>query len=484
MKKALLLIVAIIIGLALTSCGTLLTKGGSDYRSGLQSYEKQEYVTSLRYLSNALAVNSEFEEALLLYPKVFNEGTAYYTTKVTDYSDKEDRQSADTVFYAYVNLTELHSIAKADGRNDLPIQDYSEAIAVARIASANAWYLYGQSLYEKGDRESIKQAVAAFETARGRDTDIQGLDALIAKAIEEATVTLAVVAYGSGVENFSHMVVDEVTDILAGNRFVEVVQKYDYRGGEGSMVGPTDLGIMEAMAKGWEYVLEVYAHQGFDEINQETPVGLPSDNPLFAGIKKTIGYKHDTTISYRLFNVEKGVATIAEDTLREVDGPYEYTVSYVGAEGLRELNFDGSGKQNLRYVTSSASDAVTDAALYTLRWDYENIPIPLEITDPTEQTQWIAYFNNRYSDFSTFVQNESKRELLYAVEVVHHTPSDTYFMVGPSLQAAIRQSKINSAIMNALSYTARKLIEVEEEQGGVGYLQAGSWAGNAIKSLF
>jgi tetratricopeptide (TPR) repeat protein len=469
--------------MVLSSCGTLFTQGGSDYRSGVAAYERQEYVTALQYLSRALAVNPEFPEAEALYPQVFSEGTLYYKNQLVGDEQIQDRQTADQVYSAYARLQELHTIARNAGRIDLEIEDFTEAVQDARIVAGDFWFAYAQNLREQGDRDSLKQAVAAYETARDRNPDLPNIDGLITETIADATVTLAVVAYGSGVKDFSQLVLDDVTDIVGSSRFVTVIPRADFTPGPESMVGPTDIAIMTAMGEGWDYVLEVYAYQGFEEINNETPVQLPSDAPLFSGVKKTIGYQHNTSLSFRLFDVKGGVKTIYEDDVKEVAGPYTYTFSYVNAEGLRELNLGGTGKKNLRFVTSTVDDTVTDTAIGTLRWDYESIAIPVEVQDPTDQTQWIAYFTDKYTDFATFAANESGRELFYAIEVVHHQPSDTYFMIGPSLDEAIRRSKINSAIMNALSYTGRTLIEQEKKDGGYGYLKAGELAANGIKNL-
>ncbi len=484
MKRTIFLSVMVIaISVVFISCGTLFTKGGSAYRSGVSAYERQQYVSSLQSLSDALSVNPEFEEAAQLFPKVFVEGTSYYKNQVAAFAGRNDLQSIDRVYHAYVNLQDLHTIAGVSGRGGITIEDFSQELQEIRLISADMWFENGQNLQQKGDRESLKQAVAAYETARSRNPNLPNIDNLIATALEKATVTVAIVAHGSSIAGLSEKVVKDVTDILSQNRFVRVLPYRDFTPGEESMVGPLDIAIMEGMGKGWNYVLEVYTYQGFEEINKEEPVILPSAEPLFSGVKKTLGYKHNTSISYRLFNIKRGVAIEFEDQIREVDGPYEYTFSYVQSEGLRELNLGGTGKKNLRFVTSNADDIRTNSSISTLRWDYENIEIPIEISDPTDQTQWISYFTRKYDDFETFVRNESERELFYAIEVVHHRPSDTYYTIGPNLDEAIRRSKINSAIMNALSYTGRKLIEEEKKAGGSGYLKAGKLAANAIKDL-
>ena len=483
MRKTILLVaVVVMICVMGISCGTLFTKGGGDYRSGVSAYEKQDYVNALQYLSQALAVNPELAEAALLFPKVFTEGTAFYKEQVAEYIEQTDPRAADRVVGAYERLQNLHGIARDSGRSGLALEDFSESLRAARIASADLWFATGEALRGNKDRESLRQAVVAYEAAKERNPAIQDIDALIADTLQKATVTIAVVANGWGIEGFSEMVLRDVTRELSGNRFVEVQQRHDFFPGEGSMVDATEIAIMEAMGKGWDYVLEVSVHQDFDEINREEPVKLPSEAPLFPGTKKTLGYQHRTSVFYRLFHIADYVDIVMEDQFKEVEGPYEYTFSFVPAEGLRELNF-GTGKQNLRFVTSTVSDDVTDRAIGTLRRDYERIFIPSEIADPTHQTHWTSYFSGRYKDFRTLASNESGRELFYAIEVVHHKPSDTYFMIGSSLDEAVRQSKINSAIMNALHHTARSLINEAKKTGSRGYLKAGVVAANAIKHV-
>jgi len=479
-RTSILVLPVVLVVLVLTSCGTLFTEGGSDYRSGAAAYEKQEYVTALRYLSQALAVNPEFVEAEELFSEVFAEGTSYYKNLAVTHEGIEDRQSADRVYYAYARLQQLHDIARNSEQKDLRIEDFTEAVHNARLASGDLWFAYAQTLQEQRDRESLKQAVAAFETARNRNPEIPNIDSLIDETLADATVTLAVLSYGPG-EEFSQRVLDDVTKTLAGDRFVEVIQRTDFSPGSESFAGPMDVAIMAAMKEGWDYVLEIHADQDFDEINKRTQIQLPSENPLFSGAKRTIGYQEQTSISYSLLSIKDGVTTVFQDQSKVVDGPYEYTVSFVRDEGVRELNLEGTGAMNLRFVSSSASDTATRAAINSIRQDYDRRQIPAEIQNPTDQTQWVAYFMDKYDDFETFAANESGRELFYGIAVVHHRPSDSYFIIGPSLDEARRRSDINSAIMNALSHTGRNLVSQEKKDGGQGYLNAGNLAANAIK---
>ena len=475
--------VLVVLSLVFTSCGTLFTRGGSDYRSGVAAYERQEYVTSLRYLAQSIDTNPDLAEAVELFPRVFNEGTAYYKSQVADHSGLQDRNAADRVSNAYAQLESLHDIAKASGFRGLMIENFTDAKLQARREAGDRWFEYGHTLLERGDRESLKEAVVAFEMARARNADIPDIEKLIVEVMEAATVTIAVVAHAQDIEGFALSVVSDVTRTLSNNRFIEVVQKHDFSPGADTIVGPMDIAMTEAFGKGWDYVLEINLSSDFEEISRDAPVLLPSEIRLFSGVKRTRGYQKNTTVSYRLFKIDDYASIVVEDQLKEVDGPYEYTFSFVPAEGVRELNLDGTGRKNLRYITSTAVDTTVDKAIGTLRWDYESIPIPAAVEDPTSQTQWYAYFSNRYDDFKTFATNESDRELFYAIEVVHHKLSDTYFMIGPSLDGAIRRSKINSAIMNALSHTARRLIDEEKNSSGQVSLRVGELVANAIRDL-
>jgi hypothetical protein len=111
-KGAMLVVFLILVSLVFSSCGTLFTKGGSDYRNGVSAYEKQEYVSSLRYLTQALSVNPGFVEAAQMYPVVFSEGTSYYKTQIANNAAKQDRQAADIVYHAYTQLQALHEVAR------------------------------------------------------------------------------------------------------------------------------------------------------------------------------------------------------------------------------------------------------------------------------------------------------------------------------------------------------------------------------------
>src|SRR5690554_5993347 len=98
MRKWVLSMMSIVaVSMVFSSCGTLFTTGGSDYRDAAAFHERMDYVRAIQSLEKALAVNPTFPEALELYPVVFNEGTAHLKEIVRNNESKDDRLSADRV---------------------------------------------------------------------------------------------------------------------------------------------------------------------------------------------------------------------------------------------------------------------------------------------------------------------------------------------------------------------------------------------------
>ena len=81
LKKVGYMLTTVALLLAFTSCATLFTQGGANYRRGNRAYLSQDYVTAVKELLVALEKNPEFRQALDLLPKAFNEGTEYYLSQ-------------------------------------------------------------------------------------------------------------------------------------------------------------------------------------------------------------------------------------------------------------------------------------------------------------------------------------------------------------------------------------------------------------------
>lgn len=459
MKRTLSLVLVILVSLTLTSCGTLFVKGGSEYRQGMSAFEQKAYVQALDSLLRAWTMNPDFTEAKAMIPVAFNDGDAQYKQAALA-APGDDPEVLDRIAQAYTDLEALHRLARESGYPTLAASNYSEEAKRANQKAAQRWFNLARNQQQGGDKLDIRAAVMMYERAKARDPQNPEIIASLQKAVDEATVTLMVLGIGS--PSFRQTMYSDIREGLKADRFVKVIEAGNLSNREG-FFGPTDLAVDYARHNDVDYVLEVYGTLQVRPINTEQQVYLPSSSPRFSGVKKTIGYSEQEQYSYRLFDVAS-LRVIKEDSHALSKGPYTYTVSYVPAEGVRTLHLQGEPKENLRYVTSSLDLHSTNAVVNTLRKDYYNIPVPMEVANPKDLTQWLAYYRNTYTDFATFANEHSNQELFYAIEVAHIRGTEDYVILGNSVFEAKEESARNSAIFNAQVRRALDMVKEESEK--------------------
>ena len=459
MKRTLSLVLVILVSLTLTSCGTLFVKGGSEYRQGMSAFEQKAYVQALDSLLRAWTMNPDFTEAKAMIPVAFNDGDAQYKQAALA-APGDDPEVLDRIAQAYTDLEALHRLARESGYPTLAASNYSEEAKQANQKAAQRWFNLARNQQQGGDKLDIRAAVMMYERAKARDPQNPEIIASLQKAVDEATVTLMVLGIGS--PSFRQTMYSDIREGLKADRFVKVVEAGNLSNREG-FFGPTDLAVDYARHNDVDYVLEVYGTTQVRPINTEQQVYLPSSSPRFSGVKKTIGYSEQEQYSYRLFDVAS-LRVIKEDSHSLSKGPYTYTVSYVPAEGVRTLHLQGEPKENLRYVTSSLDLHSTNAVVNTLRKDYYNIPVPMEVANPKDLTQWLAYYRNTYTDFASFANEHTNQELFYAIEVAHIRGTEDYVILGNSVFEAKEESARNSAIFNAQVRRALDMVKEESEK--------------------
>ncbi|MFA6773680.1 MAG: hypothetical protein WCR99_08300 [Sphaerochaeta sp.] len=459
MKRTLSLVLVILVSLTLTSCGTLFVKGGSEYRQGMSAFEQKAYVQALDSFLRAWTMNPDFTEAKAMIPVAFNDGDAQYKQAALA-APGDDPEVLDRIAQAYTDLEALHRLARESGYPTLAASNYSEEAKQANQKAAQRWFNLARNQQQGGDKLDIRAAVMMYERAKARDPQNPEIIASLQKAVDEATVTLMVLGIGS--PSFRQTMYSDIREGLKADRFVKVIEAGNLSNREG-FFGPTDLAVDYARHNDVDYVLEVYGTTQVRPINTEQQVYLPSSSPRFSGVKKTIGYSEQEQYSYRLFDVAS-LRVIKEDSHALSKGPYTYTVSYVPAEGVRTLHLQGEPKENLRYVTSSLDLHSTNAVVNTLRKDYYNIPVPMEVANPKDLTQWLAYYRNTYTDFATFANEHSNQELFYAIEVAHIRGTEDYVILGNSVFEAKEESARNSAIFNAQVRRALDMVKEESEK--------------------
>ncbi len=478
MKRTLSLVLVILVSLTLTSCGTLFVKGGSEYRQGMFAFEQKAYVQALDSFLRAWTMNPDFTEAKAMIPVAFNDGDAQYKQAALA-APGDDPEVLDRIAQAYTDLEALHRLARESGYPTLAASNYSEEAKQANQKAAQRWFNLARNQQQGGDKLDIRAAVMMYERAKARDPQNPEIIASLQKAVDEAIVTLMVLGIGS--PSFKQTMYSDIREGLKTDRFVKVIEAGNLSNREG-FFGPTDLAVDYARHNDVDYVLEVYGTTQVRPINTEQQVYLPSSSPRFSGVKKTIGYSEQEQYSYRLFDVAS-LRVIKEDSHSLSKGPYTYTVSYVPAEGVRTLHLQGEPKENLRYVTSSLDLHSTNAVVNTLRKDYYNIPVPMEVANPKDLTQWLAYYRNTYTDFATFANEHSNQELFYAIEVAHIRGTEDYVILGNSVFEAKEESARNSAIFNAQVRRALDMVKEESEKTKEPTYRYGVDIAKAIDSL-
>lgn len=459
MKRMLSLALILLLTLTLTSCGTLFVKGGSEYRQGMSAFEQKAYVQALDSLLRAWTMNPDFTEAKAMIPVAFNDGDAQYKQAALA-APGDDPEVLDRIAQAYTDLEALHRLARESGYPTLAASNYSEEAKQANQKAAQRWFNLARNQQQGGDKLDIRAAVMMYERAKARDPQNPEIIASLQKAVDEATVTLMVLGIGS--PSFRQTMYSDIREGLKADRFVKVIEAGNLSNREG-FFGPTDLAVDYARHNDVDYVLEVYGTTQVRPINTEQQVYLPSSSPRFSGVKKTIGYSEEEQYSFRLFDVAS-LRVIKEDSHTLSKGPYTYTVSYVPAEGVRSLHLQGEPKENLRYVTSGLDINSTNAVVNLLRTDYYNIPTPMEVANPKDLTQWLAYYRNTYADFVSFANEHSNQELFYAIEVAHIRGTEDYVILGNSVFEAKEESARNSAIFNAQVRRALDMVKEESEK--------------------
>jgi len=457
MKKISLLVVLCVV-LIFTSCGTLFTKGGSAYREGVSQYKSKEYVKSLDSLQTALIKNPEFLEASAMFPVVFNEGTQYYKSVISENAVKQTPDEADMVYFAYQNIQNLHQIAKNSQIKGLTTEDFASEIEESKANAAQIRFNYAESLEATGERENIKAAVAHYEIVKERDSQFPNIDQRIEQAVNEATVTLMLVGSRDNID-FHNQINTVIKESLANERFVTIINSEDY---QGQTASAQDI-FKWAEAHNIDYVLDLLETKSFKKIITEEKVLLPSSNPIFNGKKSSYGFSKKYQIDYNLINFATG-----DIIYNKVNADYTsplFTYSFVKQDTAKKMNFENTGEFNYSYVSSNANPETLSMAISSLSSDYNHLYIPPTVTDPTSKTQWTNYFKSKYNDWnwSLFVNNEGGDNLFLGLELIFDTNNNLFYFIGDGPLDSIQKQKIYSSYLNSKVVTANNIIASEHK---------------------
>jgi hypothetical protein len=213
-------------------------------------------------------------------------------------------------------------------------------------------------------------------------------------------------------------------------------------------------------------MLNVNEIKSFEKIIESEAIRLPNTSQLFKGNKTTLGFTEQYKLDYSLIRLNPSEKVVAQDVFQSDYTSPLFIVSYVSQDDMytEDMNFEDTGSQTYRILSSDASTETIEAAVSSLLSDYSNTYTPSTITDPTDQTQWLKHYESQYSSLDSLVSKEGGAELFYGIDLVYDSNSKLYYFLGGGPLESIQKSKVDSAILNARSRTALNIIDNEKEE--------------------
>jgi tetratricopeptide (TPR) repeat protein len=188
--------------------------------------EQGDYTTAIIKSLEALEKDPDLEEANVLLKDAWQQANNEWSAQITTI---EQATTADQLYEAiplYNKLLEIHKIVQQANRNDLK-PNREEILEKALVTQSRIATLYveeGTLLLEQGGRANGRNAVQKLTRAKDLDPKFTGIDILIEKATEEATVKVFVFTGPDKNNAFNGIdMIPMVEQKLSALPFVEVV---------------------------------------------------------------------------------------------------------------------------------------------------------------------------------------------------------------------------------------------------------------------
>lgn len=444
------------------SCATMFTKGGSDYRQADRAYQQKEYVTAMVEVLAALEKNPELEEALALYPRIYEDGSSYYLSIAQQQNDNNDPAIADAAYVAWQYLVELNRVVAESGRTDIETTDYTAEMEDAWDQMLAAHYDNGVQLLAEGSISKAREAYGEFQFVLEREADYEDAEALSAQAVEAGTSHIAVDAGRPGTDGVAEIYHGALLHKLANNRFIDVSPVEAYAGS--NMASPLDAMMSDLSAGNLDFVISVQPTVSTETIRESSSDGVPvtvqkpiSDDGYFF----TQGYR--ATYSMRFVVKGAGMKTIDEGALVE-DTTKEESITVYKAMGELHQDItldDTSGAQNLIVVETREGVTYEDIAdvVAELRRTTDEIRGQVPNAAQLDQMGWKDYFLQNYA---TLAELKAKFDNVYFSDssyVFDGTSNLYYNIFGSTVPEALDISDQSSAMYQGISRASGELAE-------------------------
>ncbi len=459
MKRLHVIGLLVLVGFLTFSCATLFTKGGADYRQARSAYQNREYVDAMSRVLTALEKNPEFEEALELYPTIYQDGSSYYLSVAGQATDGAGLEAIDNSYAAMKQLVALNRIVKESGRTDISTTDYSGELEKARTRMLEAHYNAGAELLETGEIAKARQAYQQFQFVLGYESDFKNAGAMAEKAVEAGTVRIAVDAGRPGKDGVAEVYHGVIMHNLGSNRFLDIAPVDAYAGSK--MASPTDAMYSALMGGSLDYVIKIDPTVSIEKITESSSDDVPVtvEHPISNdGYYFTRGYK----AAYSLRYVVKGpgMRTVDEGTLVESSKKDTITIYKIMGEVHRDIDFgDGSGSHNL--IVAETNGSVDMAILSEAVAEVSEPTRTIRNNDPEtagfDQMQWKDYFLKSYPTLDELKAEYNGAYFTNAYAVYDTSTKRYYFVHGSSITESMEFARQSSAMYQGIARASTEL---------------------------
>ncbi len=291
--------------LMISSCGTLFTKGGGDYRTGEKAYKAGNYVAAAEGAISALEANPDFEEAKDLLNRSFPKATEALEGGIEAVRSSSEQFPNETIAPLYEKLSGIHSRAGKLGLG-LAVQDYSAELKTAQEAILEDRYQAAIAALEAGGYKNARLAERYLDFVRQRVSDYKDINYYLNQAWDASVAKLYIHTAGD-VSNLG----EYVSKALKENKqFNDVNKIVNPSLGLGSNASVAEV-VSGAKSEGIDILFYIEGAISSDA----NPVS-ENDKELFTGFQGTTltaSYKATLSGNWQIIDVATGDVRFQDD---------------------------------------------------------------------------------------------------------------------------------------------------------------------------
>lgn len=442
-----------------TSCATLFTKGGFEYRDAEKNYKKGHYVTAIDKVLIALEKNPEFPEALELFPRAFNHGTDAYLSKTTEKS----LANAGNAYEAWKDLQEMNKLVLRSGRTEVEVTDYSEEIKIAKEYYLEVNYYKAMELLSSWVREDAILSLQYFKKITNMEPDYIDVKERVQEAIEIATVDIAIDTGIIGVNPYAELYHSVLTKELSAEPFIRLHPIKEF-----SRVGVQPAILMDQAIRDGiiDYVITMTSEVNTDLVRNTEDWPITEESEISPdGRKSRIGYNVNSSLNYGIYG--SGFSEIDSGQIVESfsDGIWLYKIM---GRLYKDTDLgDGSGKKNI-IVAEMYNDErkpftneEVNQALHQVSKKTLSFTMPAEMERfPYDHIRWKKYFIENY-DFKSLSKEFDNAWFSDAKALFQHNQTSFWLIFSGDPKENDHLTKVSSSMFQGVFGAALQFTEDE-----------------------